>query len=249
MWVHSLSTVTVAARTHLPNCHWLAQCGDESIRWCDILFGTRAVFNEQKLSARPPSLGGKRLPRTTWHMPQLPLATPSHFPCLYSITVRFPQPVPTVSLFLASCLCLFSLSLFSSMFSEGRQEAHVQATDAPVCFPPPQCLFWSHTGDIYCVLALAAATTYSYSYRCNLQLKKKKKKMVLFLGGGGLATEMQKITNSEDNSCGQQVAGTSMLSRLIKRMSWKDTGDWLTFLGTPQAWSLSYCAKPICTRQ
>lgn len=60
---------------------------------------------------------------------------------------------------------------------------------------------------------------------CNLQ--KKKKKFFFFGGGGGvlLATEMQKITNGEDNSCGQQVAGTSMLSRLIKRMRWKDTGD------------------------
>lgn len=77
------------------------------------------------------------------------------------------------------------------------------------------------------MLALAAATTYSYSYRYNLQFAKKEEK-VFFSGEGGgvlLATEMQKITNGEDNSCGQQVAGTSMLSRLIKRMRWKDTGD------------------------
>lgn len=76
------------------------------------------------------------------------------------------------------------------------------------------------------MLALAAATKYSYSYRYNLQFAKEKKKKVFFSGGGLLlATEMQKITNGEDNSCGQQVAGTSMLSRLIKRMRWKDTGD------------------------
>lgn len=89
-------------------------------------------------------------------------------------------------------------------------------------FSPPQCLFWSHTGDIYCMLALAAATTFSYSRRCNLQVENKEENIFL---GGGLATEMQKITNGKDNSCGQQVAGTSMLSRLIKRMRWKDTGD------------------------
>ncbi len=167
------------------------------------------------------SLGLSRLPASSWPPVACSLSVLSRGIILY---FQYYPPKET-SMF-------FSNLLDKEKTGEAQWLVCVQAADAPVCF------FNAHFDHVQVTFTVC----WHWLPRQAIHIfitEKKKKKMVLRL--------RRRWGDSKRGRQWQQL--WRWLSLLIKWRRGKNAGNGLTFLGNPRAWSLSYCAKPICTRQ